>query len=273
MQMFASMQSVEYLASPVAGIRQVVQDCRSNRMVDTEYLAGQTLNRHYHEKPIIVLTLAGSYQQQVMTRTHLIKPGFPRFIPAGQKHLDRFSENTRCLIIEIGDSLLSRFVDRLGLGEMAGPSSYLIGQRLVSEFHNPDQMSPLVLEALTLELIAAAKRHSDLRERSVPPWLKRVRKDVEDRFAERVTLQEIADSAGIHVVHLCRSFRQHYGCTIGDHIRQLRVARALDLLSNTRKSLAEISNVCGFSDQNHFTEVLKKHVGITPGVFRRANKS
>ncbi|MBV9778588.1 MAG: helix-turn-helix domain-containing protein [Acidobacteriaceae bacterium] len=46
------------------------------------------------------------------------------------------------------------------------------------------------------------------------------------------------------------------------------MSHALEALTNTRKSLAEIASESGFSDQSHFGRVIKAHTGLTPRRFR-----
>jgi AraC-like DNA-binding protein len=70
--------------------------------------------------------------------------------------------------------------------------------------------------------------------------------------------------------HLTRIFRQHYGHTIGSHVRQLRLEAARSQLGDAQRStLAEVAVACGFSDQSHLTRLFHAAYGITPARFRR----
>ncbi|MBV9781790.1 MAG: helix-turn-helix transcriptional regulator, partial [Acidobacteriaceae bacterium] len=81
-------------------------------------------------------------------------------------------------------------------------------------------------------------------------------------FREPVNLPSLANRVGTHPVHLARTFKRHRGKPIGDYVRELRVSHALEALTNTRKSLAEIASESGFSDQSHFGRVIKAHTGL-----------
>jgi AraC-like DNA-binding protein len=70
------------------------------------------------------------------------------------------------------------------------------------------------------------------------------------------------------VGHLARAFREHYGCSIGEYVRRLRIEAACEELSRANKPLSAIAAAAGFYDQAHFTNVFKAHVGVTPGQFR-----
>jgi AraC-like DNA-binding protein len=52
-------------------------------------------------------------------------------------------------------------------------------------------------------------------------------------------------------------------------IVRMRVQHACDALRETSTSLADIALESGFYDQSSFTRQFKKHLGITPGEYRR----
>ena len=83
-------------------------------------------------------------------------------------------------------------------------------------------------------------------------------------------LAEIAATAGIHPVYLCRVFKKRQRVTVGAFVRHLRIQRACDLLRNSQMPLAEIALQCGFADQSHFSVVFKRNTGVTPSAFRMA---
>src|SRR5262252_8068008 len=87
------------------------------------------------------------------------------------------------------------------------------------------QDSPMVVEALLLDLMS---RHLDvLRERSVarPKWLITLLDYLDDTFEQEWTLANMAAEVGVHPVYLCRVFSEHFDCTLGEYIRRLRVLR------------------------------------------------
>jgi AraC-like DNA-binding protein len=91
-----------------------------------------------------------------------------------------------------------------------------------------------------------------------------------DRFAEPLTLDEIAGAVGVHPMHLTRVFRRHFRCTIGDMVRRLRIDFACRQLSSTDDALVEIALAAGFSDQSQFCRTFRRLTGMTPTGFRSA---
>jgi AraC family transcriptional regulator len=84
-----------------------------------------------------------------------------------------------------------------------------------------------------------------------------------------VGLAEIAAEVGVHPVHLASTFRRYFHHTMGDYQRQLRVEFACRQLASGCASLGEIALAAGFADQSHFVRVFKRHLGITPGAYRK----
>ena len=74
--------------------------------------------------------------------------------------------------------------------------------------------------------------------------------------------------AGVHPVHLARTFRETQGMTIGQYFRGVRLARATDLLRDPRRPLSDIAIEAGFSDQSHLCREFKRATGVSPGRFR-----
>ncbi len=101
-----------------------------------------------------------------------------------------------------------------------------------------------------------------------PGWMPTVLELLRNTYASNPSVDEIAARAGVHPVHLCRSFRKHQGMTIGQYIRGLKVEDARSLLAASELSLSEIASRCGFCDQSHFSSVFKKLTGQTPGQYR-----
>lgn len=196
------------------------------------------------------------------------------FTPAGDIHRNAFHDaGGRCFLVELttvwtehlaqsGITLQSTLVpDRGDVARLA--------MRLYREFQDIDPVSSLAAEGLVLEILSALARDAEKVSAScLPGWLREARDLLHDRFTERITLAEIAKQVSVHPVHLARTFRQQYRCTLGDYQRRLRIDHACRQLVTTRRSLSEIALAAGFADQAHFSRVFKNHAGLSPGRFR-----
>ena len=133
-----------------------------------------------------------------------------------------------------------------------------------------DELSPLIVEGLTSEILGEAARFSlSKREPGPPSWLEQARELLHDQFHEHLTLAQVAGSVGVHETHLSREFRRYYRSTVGEYIRHLRIEFACHKLSTSETPLSAIALAAGFTDQSHFARTFKLRTGMSPATYRR----
>jgi AraC family transcriptional regulator len=153
--------------------------------------------------------------------------------------------------------------------EFTGGMPVWLAMGLYRELRASDQLSPLAIEGLALELVAQAGRDLAVLPGVRPPaWLERVKEFITVHFREQVTLAEMAREAGVHPVHLVTVFRRHMRCTPFDFLRRLRVDFAAGQLVHSETPLVEIALTAGFADQSHFCRLFKIMTGMTPTAYR-----
>ena len=67
-------------------------------------------------------------------------------------------------------------------------------------------------------------------------------------------------------------FRERFGVSPQQYVISQRIARAKYLLLNTSFSLTDIAYHCGFNSSSQFCNLFRKHIGMTPGAFRKSDK-
>jgi AraC-like DNA-binding protein len=102
--------------------------------------------------------------------------------------------------------------------------------------------------------------------------VRRARAYLEERWAEPVTLGELAAHARLSRFELARTFRAQVGLPPHAFQLDLRIARARTLLA-AGEPPAAVAAVCGFCDQAHLTRVFKRAVGVTPARYARSSKT
>jgi AraC-like DNA-binding protein len=229
------------------------------RLTLREYGEDTRLPQHAHADAFVTIVVEGGFREDSAGRS--LDCGVHDAIvhAPGERHENRFAARRTCCL-----SVLGAAFDRSML--LASPATSAVAVKVLREFRNPDALSPLVVESAMLELYAAAARRRD--EVRAPAWLRQVHATVERRFQEPLALSELALSVDVHPGHLARAFRRHYGTTVGDLVRDLRVTYARRRLE-TRASLRDIAHDAGFADQSHFTRTFRRATGMTPAQYRR----
>lgn len=94
---------------------------------------------------------------------------------------------------------------------------------------------------------------------------------VDSRYAEQLDLQALARAAHVSPRHFSRTFRRTFGETPYQYLLTRRIERARHLLSKTDLRVAEVCLAVGITSVGSFTTTFRRHVGISPTVYRRDN--
>jgi len=84
-----------------------------------------------------------------------------------------------------------------------------------------------------------------------------------------LTLEAIAEIAGMNPFYFARAFRRQFGESPHRYVLQRRIDLAKRLLRDGDTPLVEIALRCGFASQSHFAAAFRRRVGATPSAFRR----
>ncbi|HZR44732.1 MAG TPA: AraC family transcriptional regulator [Ktedonobacteraceae bacterium] len=87
-------------------------------------------------------------------------------------------------------------------------------------------------------------------------------------LSEDLSLEVLAQQVGFSPYHFTRLFREATGETPHQFVQRQRVERAKKLLRDSDVPLAHVALECGFANQSHLTRVLKRHLHLTPRVYR-----
>lgn len=92
---------------------------------------------------------------------------------------------------------------------------------------------------------------------------------LESNYAEHLALDDIVKETKLQKSSLCSRFKRETNVTIFESLMIIRVRKAVELLSYTDMTLAQVSDATGFVNLTHFNRVFTKHVMIPPGQFRK----
>lgn len=81
---------------------------------------------------------------------------------------------------------------------------------------------------------------------------------------EDLSISEIANKLEISQTYLTRLFKRELGMTFVDYLTNVRIKNAIILMRDPSLKLYEIAELIGYSTQHYFSNVFKKHVGISP---------
>jgi AraC-like DNA-binding protein len=240
-------------------------------LAELRFPPGYVQDEFEPDLPYFAFVLDGRLEKTFRLRTMQLETACAVTMPSGAAHGARFgSTGARIVIVKPSSSsgVVADCLDRLV--ELRGRGLTWLAWRLAAELRASDTAAPLAAEGLALELLAATSRETRAEQRPgrPPPWLQTAEEILRARVGDCVGLVELGEAVSVHPTHLARVFRAHYGVSVGEYGRRLKVARAATEVARSDVPLAVIAVRTGFSDQSHFTRLFKQYVGTTPARYR-----
>jgi len=183
----------------------------------------------------------------------------------------------RGISIDIPTAWLKKFcLGEVVTGEGVGirdPDLVFLARRIYEESVCGDVFSPMVVDALMVELLVNFVRRINIPKRVAPGWVQQIAAAIRHEPSHPYKLEELSKLVGYHPVHIARTFREFTGKTVGEFVRSARLERAQTLLADHRLSIAEIAQMAGFTDQSHLNRLFRRCFNLTPQEVRRMQNS
>jgi AraC-like DNA-binding protein len=105
---------------------------------------------------------------------------------------------------------------------------------------------------------------------SLPPsrHLQRAKDLVDLRYAEALTVDDLARAAGFSSAHFSREFRRAFGDSPHAYLLTRRLERAASLLRGTDSTVADVCMAVGLESVGSFTTSFVRMFGKTPMAYR-----
>jgi len=166
------------------------------------------------------------------------------------------------------ETLVTRIV---ALDDCAGPEAgaaqmpfWLRGQWLEAVIADDERIGTIVKFPGTLPAVPAMGS-------GLPRYkLRRVVAYIDARLGGPISLDDLANIAGVSRFHFHRQFRKSIGVTPREYVLRARIERAKGLLTESDLTVGEVSGAVGFADQSHFSNIFRRLTAMTPRSFRNS---
>lgn len=138
---------------------------------------------------------------------------------------------------------------------------------LASGLYRESRVLELAAEAINSCSAAAEPASSGLRPEEHARLL-RLRDLLDRHSGERLSMPQIAGIFSCNATTLQRQFRQTFGTTIFDYLRQSRLQRAALALAHEGTSVALAAEIAGYGSQANFSTAFRRHFGASPKNYR-----
>ncbi len=288
---------------PARFTEQSVFSLPDSNVTITRHLRYTPFFTHDHTVFELAYVLSGSCIQLFDGKKHRMEEGDLMLITPGVAHaLGVFDDDSIVYNILIKrstfeetffrllskDNLLSDYFSSILCGNLScsfllfhtknDPNCTSLFHRLIEEGEQSDDYSPLCIENLLMLLFSALlRRHTEAVESAGPlgfshVLLPRILAYLRANF-KTASLTDCAARLACSPAHLSRTVRSETGMTFSDILLDIKFNHAATLLKNTDYPISQIAAEIGYFGVEQFYHMFKKRTGLTPGAFRKENKT
>jgi AraC family transcriptional regulator len=165
-----------------------------------------------------------------------------------------------------------RVVDRLADARL-GALGVAINAERVAGFPSGRLFLDSIEQALAVTLVNnyAVRRPSPRTYRGglTPARMRKVVELVHAEMDGDLSLEELADAAGLSITHFSQMFRESTGQSPHQFVLHRRVDRAKEMLRGAEMRVLDVAVACGFKSQQHFARVFRRVCRASPTAYRQ----
>jgi AraC-like DNA-binding protein len=225
----------------------------------------------------IVYIISGEAEYIIENKPYHVTEGDVLYVPKNTHHsANLFSQNLmECYAIsfhlynnkgeesELHLPTISKVGVRPDLIAMYGDfnSSWLIKRR---EYKTKCAAIFIMLLLRYYELILFKKMHIP-----IDPRVDKIVRLVTDNYAHDLSVETVSKSLNLHPNYFSSLFKTATGLSFRQFLTSVRINNAEILLKDGQFNIAEVAELCGYSDVCYFSRVYKKSRGIPPSKVAR----
>lgn len=260
----------EYLSLNSCGIEDLGDydrgSCRPNGRVDYQII--------YIERGFCHLTKNGGQRLVGAGGIVLFRPGEPQIYSflASEKSISHYVHFTG-----VGcASLLNRLgIDSIDVFDMGKSRTYEeISAKMEREFTMKKPLYESFCTAYLHELLNIIARKYALRHSRVShvseSRINAACREIFANLASPPSAAELASACCLSESRFTHLFREATGRSLKEFIATMRIDRAKSLLTSTDMSVREIAEMIGYDDQNYFSRIFRRAIGLSPTDYRKS---
>ncbi len=235
---------------------------------------------HVHRCPEILVVTSGAMVVATEDAKYLLREGDTAIIWAHQAHSYRTEEHStheRCVFApELVQRFFSLHASHIPEEAMIPSKNSVAIRHFVSALR--DEKNIFAVKGLLYMICAELEKCVPFRERgrgrrgSGESLLLQILTYVNEHYQGDCTLDTVAEALRYDRTYISKFFSRRVGTTLAEHVLQLRLALACELLCNTEETIISIGEVSGFNSSRTFNRNFKERYGVTPSEYRAGER-
>ena len=227
----------------------------------------------------ISLVLSGTFVCRSDHGSSLMSPGALLLGSAGHAFecSHQYGEGDRCLSFQFDPELFDRLAEDAGASRFRFDRDRLpplralspLTARAATAMERRDSFEEIALElaGAVIQTAGHARRNTSVADRN-PAAIAPVLRQLESRVLQPLSLDEMAQIAGLSRYHFLRTFKTVTGITPHQWVLRARLRDAAHRLVISRDPVTEIALDVGFEDLSNFIRSFRAEFGVSPSRYR-----
>jgi AraC family transcriptional regulator len=198
-------------------------------------------------------------------------------LPAGVAVGVHYHEACEGLVVGLSSGMISSVASELGIDGhfplatgLDDPALSAIAESLWSIGSGSRRFLDTLGKAMLIRIFEKHADHSPPNIDSTPAWLKTTQAYIRTHLERKISLEDLAEAAGLSRAYFARSFKEATGVSPLAYVARARAERASELiLAEPETKLSRVAAAVGFCDQSHLTNHFRDRFGMTPAAFRK----
>ena len=147
-------------------------------------------------------------------------------------------------------------------------------QSMLREYNNPNKYTDKILHHYFFIFIIKLLNKLGVTDENktvvdISKKMESILEYIEQNYNKHINLEEIAEKFFYNSSYFSRLFKKMCGRTFNGYVQDLRIKKAILLMSDTDYSIEKISGEVGYADKKQFYKIFKKRMGMTPSRYKR----
>ncbi|GGH62528.1 hypothetical protein GCM10008014_39060 [Paenibacillus silvae] len=112
-------------------------------------------------------------------------------------------------------------------------------------------------------------KFTDFKDKKMDLRLIMVNRYIRKNYYREITLQDLADLAGVHPTYLSNMYSKVFSISPIYFMNQLRIKKAKDLLEHTDRTIKDIATTVGYRSLSQFSSIFKRSFSKSPSIYRK----
>ena len=250
---------------------------------------GSIVGLHYHDELELIIVYEGDFAITVDGEEHLAVGGDVVFVGSGVPHSTRYLTPSRTGLIQFRENdffnsqitkIIKYSVKFNNLSEskvriIKNAELFSALDRLLLESDKKENAFEIFIRSEVYKILGLLYRDGILLDTERFFESKEIQKIlpaleyVNQNYSDNLALDEISSLLGFEPSYFCRIFKSATGATFTEYLNFVRICKAEKMLSDSSKSILEISEAVGFSSLSYFNRIFKRVRASSPGSYRK----